>query len=316
MPLKPLFTMLAPKGSGARLTTLIFHRVLPSVDPLFPGAPDAARFASEMAWVKNWFNVLPLPEAVARLRAGTLPARAAAITFDDGYADNFTVALPILRQAGLPATFFIAVGYLDGGRMWNDGVIDVVREADGPELDLTRFKLGRYSVGTTSERRRAIDELLSKLKYMDFEERTSRVAELTAACDAKPKADLMMTSDQVRAMAACGMTIGAHTVNHPILARIAESEARAEIGEGKDRLEAIIRDKVTLFAYPNGKPAADYTQVHVNLARGAGFDAAFSTGWGVATRTCDLYQIPRFTPWDRSKWRYALRLARNLRRAC
>jgi peptidoglycan/xylan/chitin deacetylase (PgdA/CDA1 family) len=314
MPLKPLLNVLSPAGSGARLSILIFHRVLPSADPLFPGQPDATRFTSEMGWVKKWFNVLPLPEAVVRLRAGTLPARAAAITFDDGYADNFTVALPILQQAGLPATFFIAVGYLDGGRMWNDGIIDVVREADGPELDLTGFGLGRFSVGTLDERRRAISELLTKLKYLDFEERSRRVAELTSAAKLTPKPDLMMSSDQVRAMAACGMTIGAHTVNHPILARIPQSEARAEIGDGKDRLEAIIRDKVTLFAYPNGKPGADYTQAHVKLARDLGFEAACSTGWGAATRHSDMYQIPRFTPWDRSKWRYALRLAHNLRR--
>ena len=68
-----------------------------------------------LEWARSWFNVLPLPEAVARLRAGTLPARAAAITFDDGYADNCEVALPILRSVRHAATFFIATGFSMAG---------------------------------------------------------------------------------------------------------------------------------------------------------------------------------------------------------
>jgi peptidoglycan/xylan/chitin deacetylase (PgdA/CDA1 family) len=315
MPARWAFELLSPGGPRARLSVLIFHRVLRVPDPMFPGEPDGVRFAAEMRWVKNWFNVVPLPEAIQRLRKGALPPRAAAITFDDGYADNVTVALPILQQVGLPATFFISAGHLNGGRMWNDAVIDMVREADGPELDLTRFELGRHAVNTVDERRRTVGELLSKLKYLESAERNSLVAELTEAANVPAKPDLMMTSEQVRTLSALGMTIGAHTVNHPILTRVSESEARAEIGEGKERLEAITGERVTLFAYPNGKPGTDYTHTHVELTRRAGFDGACSTGWGAATSGCDPYQIPRFTPWDRAQWRYALRLAQNMRRA-
>ena len=79
------------------------------------------------------------------------------------------------------------------------------------------------------------------------------------------------------------------------------------------QLEAITGSRVTLFAYPNGKPDADYTATHVRLAREAGFFAAVSTGLGVATKTSGIFQIPRFTPWDRTGWRYAARLAGNMR---
>ena len=77
--------------------------------------------------------------AAARGRA---PARALAITFDDGYADNATVAAPILLRLGLPATFFVATGFLDGGRMWNDTVIEAVAPRRGPVLDLAPLGLG------------------------------------------------------------------------------------------------------------------------------------------------------------------------------
>lgn len=308
-----LFNLLSPAGASARLSVLIFHRVLPQPDPLFPGEPDAARFRIQMEWLKSWFNVLPLPEAVERLRSGSLPARAAAITFDDGYADNFTVALPILQQVGLPAAFFIATGYLNGGRMWNDTVIEVIRNASGPQLDLSKFELGSYETHTVEDRRLSLAHLLNKLKYLAPVERSALVTELGVHAGTPPAVDLMMTSDQVRAMAAAGMTIGAHTVGHPILARISDSEARAEMKEGKGQLEAITGSEVILFAYPNGKPGADYTAAHVCLAQEIGFSAACSTGWGAGKLGSDLFQIPRFTPWDRPQWRYAARLARNMR---
>ena len=308
------FRALSPAGQRARLSVLIFHRVLPVPDPMFPGEPDAARFTADMEWLKSAFNVLPLAEAVDRLRAGSLPARAAAITFDDGYSDNFTVALPILQQLGLHATFFVAAGYLDGGRMWNDTLTAVVRDARGERLDLTRFGLADMAVGTCDQKREALASILGKLKYLEPSQRASVVSDIAAAAGVGPAEDLMMTSSQLRELASSGMTVGAHTVTHPILARVTESEARDEMALGRERLEAITGSKVTLFAYPNGKPDTDYTRTHARLARQLGFSAACSTEWGAATADSDPFQIPRFTPWDRSRIRYAARLAQNLRR--
>jgi peptidoglycan/xylan/chitin deacetylase (PgdA/CDA1 family) len=292
MSVRRIFDLLSPAGTSGRLTVLIYHRVLPAPDPLLSGEPDAVRFETEMRWIRTWFNVLPLAEAVERLR---------------------TVALPILIRVGLNATFFIATGYLDGGRMWNDTVIDVVRKADGPILDLGTMGLGQYPVATLDDRRHSLGVLLTKLKYLEPGEREKLANDIAAALNIWPPCDLMLTAKQVRDMADAGMTIGAHTVNHPILMRVSESAARNEMIQSKQQLESITGREVTLFAYPNGKPSTDYSGTHVRLAHEAGFSAAVSTGWGAATRTSDVYQIPRFTPWDRSGWRYAARLARNMR---
>lgn len=306
--------LLSPGGARARLSILIFHRVLPAKDPLFPGEPDVAGFEAILRSVAEWFDVLPLDEAVARRERGDLPARALAITFDDGYADNLTLATPILRRLGLHATFFIATGFLDGGRMWNDSVIAAVRGAQGSSLDLAALGLGTHDVSTVEAKRAAIGTLLPKLKY-EAPERREAIAEEVLVRSGSPRPDeLMMTTPQVRALANAGMGIGAHTVRHPILARVTADEARASIAASRDTLEAIVGAPVRLFAYPNGKPGTDYTRANVEAVRDLGFKAAVTTAPGVATAATSAFELPRFTPWDRQHWRFGLRLAQNLMR--
>ncbi len=312
-----LLELRSPAGAGARLSVLIFHRVLPAPDPLFPGEVDAARFDDICGWVARWFNVLPLDGAVQRLRAGELPARALAITFDDGYEDNHSQALPILQRHGLPATFFIATGFLDGGRMWNDTVIEAVRRSalDTLNLDgLPAGDFGQHALGDVAARRAAIDLLLPRLKYLDPALREQTVQALAARAAAVLPNDLMMSSVQVQALHRAGMQVGAHTVSHPILARLDDTHAATEISQSKTRLETLIGAPVTLFAYPNGKPGADYGPAAVALARQAGFDAAVSTTWGSAQAGSDLFQLPRFTPWRQTRWRFGADLFNNLKR--
>lgn len=314
---RQMFQWLSPQGARARLSTLIFHRVLPAPDPLFPGEIDAASFDAICGWLRHWFNVLPMDDAIRGLREGSLPARACAITFDDGYADNHDVAMPLLQRHGLCATFFIATGFLDGGRMWNDTLIEGIRRSRVAELalsDLLGPGFERVPVANVQEKQLAIGQLINRIKYLDLDERVRLGQELARRSGAVLPEDLMMSSQQVRNLRAGGMQIGAHTVSHPILARLDDAKAREEIGSSKAFLEDVLQERVPLFAYPNGKPEADYSARSVALAREAGFDAAVSTSWGVAHAATDLFQIPRFTPWDRSKYRFAARMAQNYRR--
>lgn len=315
MMLKPLFRWMSPAGSRAHLSVLIFHRVLPEPDPLFPDEMHARRFDEMCGWLASWFNVLPLDKAVAHLKAGTLPARAACITFDDGYADNHSVAMPILQRHGLKATFFIATGFLDGGCMWNDTVIESVRACSLPQLDLSTLNLGVHTLGSIDDRRAAIATLIGQIKYRSIEERLTNVEQIASLAQVQSPHHLMMTSQEVKAMHQAGMQIGAHTKSHPILARLTDEQAREEILGSKRFLEELLGERVSLFAYPNGKPAEDYTPQSVEVVRSLGFDAAVSTQWGVSGRECDLFQIRRFTPWDRSRLGFGMRLLANLRSA-
>lgn len=294
-----------------RLSILIYHRVVAEPDPLAPYEVCAPEFDWQLAILNRWFAVLPLREAVARLRGRTLPLRAACVTFDDGYADNFTVALPILRRRGVPATFFVATSFLDGGRMWNDSVIETVRVARSDTLDARSIGLDRLAISTIDLRRQAIERVLAALKYLPLEERQRRVDALAAETSGALPSDLMMTTEQVRGLHANGMEIGAHTMTHPILASLDSKHAGSEIKDGKNRLEEITGSPVRVFAYPNGKPGRDYRREHVGMVRELGFEAAVSTAWGVAHAATDPYQLPRFTPWDRTPGKFALRLLQN-----
>jgi peptidoglycan/xylan/chitin deacetylase (PgdA/CDA1 family) len=293
------------------LSILVYHRVVAEPDPLAPDEVCAAEFDWQLDVLKRWFTVLPLEEAAASLSRGTLPVRSACVTFDDGYADNVTVALPVLLRRKVPATFFVATSFLDGGRMWNDSVIETVRRARGDTLDARFIGLDSLAISTPELRRRAIERLLEALKYLPLEERQRRVETLAGKVAAALPSDLMMTTEQLRRLRGSGMGIGAHTVTHPILANLDSKRASSEIRESKRRLEEITGGPVRVFAYPNGKPGRDYGREHVGMVRELGFEAAVSTAWGVARAASDPYQLPRFTPWDRTPGKFALRLLRN-----
>jgi len=307
------FKFASPGGTRGRLSILIFHRVLAETDPLFPGEPNAAQFDKLCAHLRARFEVLPLSEAVTRLQQGSLPAGALAITFDDGYADNLSIAAPILRKHHLPATLFIATGYLDGGCMWNDKLIEAFRSTRNSEIDLRDLGLETYSVESIAARRAGIDRVIDATKYLSLAERDARADHVLRAAGATAPKKLMLDSTSVNTLASLGVDVGVHTVNHPILARTSSDQAWEEIVESKRRLEELTGKSMRLFAYPNGKPGQDYSREHVSMVQQAGFDAAVSTAWGPATRQSDIFQLPRFTPWAREPFKFDLLMMRNLR---
>lgn len=298
-----------------RLTILVYHRVLPERDALRPGEPDVAEFDWQMELVASAFNALPLGEAVSRLVKGRLPPRAAAVTFDDGYADNRSLALPVLERRGVPATVFVATGFLNGGCMFNDAVIEAVRRLPPGPVDLSPLGIEPYaapaSIVDDGDRRALIDMLLPHFKRASLERRSALLERLETWSQGAWPTDLMMSDEQVRELHTAGVEIGAHTVNHPILRQLSPEDSRTEIAQSKQYLEGVTGTPVTLFAYPNGRHGEDYDEIHVEQVRGLAFAGAVSTHAGAAGPASDPYQLQRFTPWDRTPARFAARLALN-----
>ena len=196
--------------------------------------------------------------------------------------------------------------------MWNDTIIETVRACQAPVLDVSALGLGRHALSTVPARQAAIAALIGQIKYRPVAERITLTENIARIANVQLPQNLMMTSTEVKAMRQAGMQIGAHTVSHPILAKLTDEQARQEIGDSKRFLEQLLGEPVAVFAYPNGKPGEDYLPQSVEVVRSLGFDAAVSTQWGASRMGDDPLQIKRFTPWDRTRLRFGLRLLRTL----
>lgn len=193
--------------------------------------------------------------------------------------------------------------------MWNDDIIEAIRLSPAGLLDWSEFELGRHDLVSDDHRRATIAAVLGKLKYAPHGQRARAAREIARRAGVEDASDLMMTADEVRRLRAAGMEIGGHTWSHPILNSVGDEEAYSEIVRGKTELEAILRENISVFAYPNGNPERDFSPKHVAMIREAGFAAAVTTERGVGKSDSDPLLIPRFTPWDRTPLRFAARCA-------
>jgi len=309
--LKQLATVAFGLGKNKKLFILIFHRVLDEPDYMRPGEVDKSRFTWQMSLLGKYFNVLPLADALEKMQSNSLPARAVCITFDDGYSDNYLNALPILKQFQLSATFFIASGYLNGGRMWNDTIIEALRQYTGLTLDLTKIQLGIFNTSTKEEKAKTASQIILEIKHLSPEIRAEYTGYISSFVQELPN-NLMLTDEQLIKLHRSGMEIGGHTVTHPIMAKMPVEKVQQEIDGNQQRLESLLETHIRFFAYPNGKPGSDYLPEQVQLIEDAGYLGAVSTQWGVATKNSDLFQLPRFTPWDNSPVRFMLRMIKQL----
>lgn len=234
------------------------------------------------------------PGDVAELARRGRPGRHVALTFDDGYRDNYELAYPILRRHGARAAFFVATGLLDRPRAaWWDEISWMVHRSTRPAL--SGIVPGPPLALADGGREPAIAALVARYKSLPAREATAfldRVADVTGSgrCPDADAAGLWMTWEMVREMRAAGMPIGGHTVDHPILARLPESEQARELDGCAARLSAELQMPMELFAYPVGSRDS-FTAATRELLRARGVRTAFSFYGGVA-------RFDRFDPLD------------------
>jgi peptidoglycan/xylan/chitin deacetylase (PgdA/CDA1 family) len=280
------------------VVTLAYHRIGDGrTSPFDRGlwSATAEGFDEQLRWLSSHFDVVAprdLPYVV-RTRRG----RHVIITFDDGYADNYATAYPILRAHRLPATFFVSTGFVDRPRLpWWDEIAWMIRRSDRPGVELPRYLPAPLELDEPT-RERAIRLLLQAYKRLPSDETDAFVEQIAAATGgARPAAEprgLWMTWDMLREMHAGGMTIGGHTVNHPILARMSPAQQWDEIAGCARRLEAELGVPMRAFAYPVGSRCAFDRHTRECLDR-LGVRAAFSYYGGFRpVRDWDPLDIPR-----------------------
>lgn len=308
--LLPMLSRLAGHARReAGFPILVYHRVNDDRDPFFEALPTTV-FERQMAFVAQAFTVLPLEDLVERMRRAKLPRNALAITFDDGYRDNLTHAAPILARHRLPATIFVASGFIGSSEApWFDWLAWALKRTEVRRLAAPWGQ--SLPLVTLSDRLAALEVALDHLKAADDEERGRALDALLSALGAPDPAGFktpMLTWDDVQALTGLGFSIGAHTVSHPILSRVPLERARAEIEGSRDMIASACGRRPRAFAYPNGQPR-DYTDAVQRLVREAGFSCAVTTRFGLNTRHTPPHELRRGGPWEHDLPTFALKLA-------
>jgi peptidoglycan/xylan/chitin deacetylase (PgdA/CDA1 family) len=291
-----------------KLSILIYHQVLAKPDPMRPSEPTAEIFDWQMRLLRDYFTPLSLQEALQRLQNNTLPANAVCVTFDDGYLNNLTVAQPILAKYSIPATVYVATAFSQGSNMWNDRLIYLFSQPERQQLLLDNTQL---PLTDAADRCSKAQQWLKKLKYLPISQRLEKIDQFYQQNNVSEQEPLMMSPAQIKQLSDSGVTIGAHTVNHPILKVMPEEQQLQEITQSRLQLETWLGKPVQHFAYPNGVKDTDFDETTVKLVTGAGFSSAVITNWGICTAATPPHLLNRFTPWDKSPLKFHCRLTLN-----
>lgn len=277
---------------------LTYHRVLRqrSNEPHFvqPGMyVTTTSFRNQVAFLKESFHVVPLAELVERIRTGKSVGGCCAITFDDGWHDNFTQAFPILQELQVPATAFLATAFIETKRLfWPEEFTFYLRQPEvrasiGQRRVLARF-LSEVRGSMTDDN--FPDKAVVTLKTWTPQMREELLQELHFTCPALPPGRLLMNWAEVEEMQASGLiNIGAHTANHVILDQVPLKQAEEEIVNSRQELESRLGVSPEFFAYPNGNYSGDIQAI---LKRN-GFKGAVTTRKGCIDADIGLFEIPR-----------------------
>ena len=287
---------------------LAYHRVNDQQDPFF-GATPVEVFRRQMALLATHFHIYPLQELIRRSAVGDVPPRAVAITFDDGYKDNYEVAFPILKEFNIPATIFLTTGVIGSGvTLWHDKVFEAFRRTTASSFENAGAS---GSLKTIKDKQQALDRFLRALRLLSPNERDCQVESLLKAL----KVDLsgwlgalMLTWEEVGLMAKAGIDFGAHTVTHPILSRMEPDDARREICQSRWTIEERLQKPTCLFAYPNGS-RLDYNNATKEILREENFLCAVTTIVGLNHADTDHFELRRSQPWGEDPELTVLRLA-------
>ncbi len=272
-------------------------------------------FTRHMELVARRFNPITIENLTRRLQSDEpMPPRAVAITFDDGYADNYEVALPVLDRLGIPATFYVTVGAIERNdrALWFVRLRHAFSTTEKPAWQDERR--GRaYSLAGAQNRHTAFLDACEHCAREVPPAQENIVSSIERELEVEPLAGngLMMTWEQARKLQRLGHCVGSHTLSHPNMAYIREDEARRELEESKRKLEEELGVEVRHFSYPHPVLDPNWTEKTLSLCRGAGFQSAVLTLNGPVRAGAEPHALPRvYTP--QNEYDFSWHLERTL----
>jgi peptidoglycan/xylan/chitin deacetylase (PgdA/CDA1 family) len=287
------------RRNRARLPILMYHGVVER--PLSPACwhqLDVGPFRRQIAWIAAHYRVLPLEEALDRLYAGTLPERACAITFDDGFRNNLEVALPILEEFRAPATVFLVTDLVGTGAVpWPDRLYLAFSRTTAPRVTSAPLGLEGAALGDAAARAVAYGTAVRAAKELPRAEKDAALARLLVDLGQDGPLDPgpfgVLSWDDVARLTASGLvSVASHTRTHQILSRCADDEVRAEVGPAHEELARRTGRTPRVMAYPVGR-RIDFDARAVAAVEAAGIPYALTTIEGLAGPESDRRRIPR-----------------------
>ncbi len=261
-------------------------------------------FERLMGHVAQHYHPVALTRVVDWLEGKeTVPERAVAVTFDDGFRNVLTEAGPALKRYGIPATLFVTTDFVFKQQMlWPDRLVSAIALTRATRLELEVHGTRQiHDLTTRDAKLRANAHLNALCKSLSQQDRLSLLggiierlqvddAQLASAWDGFRPID----PDEMRLLRGIGVTVGAHTCSHPILARLTPEEQTRELVQSKQMIESITGSICDEFAYPNGGPG-DFNDETRARVIDAGYRCAFTTIKRRVSRIDDCYAIPRCT---------------------
>ena len=273
---------------------LCYHRVGTEGIPYYCTLP-ILQFEMQMKFLQENFRVLPLSQLCEELQNPGNSGNAVAVTFDDGYSDLYTNALPVLRKYDIPATVYLTADCIETGEVaWYDRIFLALQVAPGETIELPIPGGLRLDINSPHQRIESGARIVSILRRTPAAERTRFCAAIERQVNlpAEKLAGRMLNWEQVREMRSAGVFFGSHTLSHPVLSQLEPEDLEKELRESRSLLEARLGEPVLDFAFPFGRPE-DCGPIAAAVAARCGYRSAVTTSWGVNSPGTHMHALKR-----------------------
>ena len=297
-------------SSEKRLLILMYHDLVKNDSVIGNsgfGKLTDSEFENHLTAIKDACRVVSVEEGIAEIKhGGGLKENSVALTFDDGFANVYEIAFPLLKKYGVRATVYLPTDWINGKMtLWWDELYDMIMEILGDSrFDADLARIGNemnldpagYQLSDGNSRFKFYQDLSHEFMKIGDDRRNEYLASLRSsisvdykysASEARP-----MTWNQIKEMADAGTMFGAHTCSHINLSHADMNSAKDEISRSKTEIETRLGRKTTGFAYPYGYDVAGYARF-IPLLEEIGFDYACTSWWGNNSDDSSLYQLLR-----------------------
>lgn len=247
---------------------------------------SVATFRQQLTWIQQHFTIVRIDTLIEQFHNNSIIKPMAAVTFDDGYRSHFSLVKPILDEFEIKAAFYVSSAHLTKNYYWHDLVETFCQHSSNQQQLSLRNVLKSLSA-------KQLPSLIESIKYLTLADRKLVLSEIEEFTKPFMKERLLMNSSEVLALAGEGHLIGGHTLNHPILALESDIICKQEISDDLLALEALLQQKITSFAYPNGIPNQDFNDSHQQTLASNGVKYAVNTHKSILTKPMNILSIPR-----------------------